>query len=437
MSNATSVSSSSSVPIAPPAGLDVTEVVVAVILSVAIIIVYAVVGALMARFHLLDAKTHAILGRCVFLLFLPAILFLEVSSQSKSGLHLILATLVTIGVGAIVGVLVSLRASASMKRCVIASVTIPNMASIPLALASRLFVSGDAPLLRDLEGASAALSNIAITLVVLEALVWGAGYSFLREQNAAAVDHAALPEATADGNSGGVDGVDGVDGGGDDADGVEMAPALEDWRVVPERRSDAVVDDSSAEADRSWKARIREGWLRYKGPVLRVINPPFVAVVLGLLVGNTDMRLWFHKDSGSDSPPLSFFVTVLRSAANCVVPCLLLIVGLSFAHVQTFLPKRGDALDWTTLVLVCVCRLVVVPAIMLGLMEASKDFFNPTERIIVLMQACTPINIDVLIIAHLNEHNVNETTVLMFWTYALSVATMVGWLVLFVLLHAS
>jgi predicted permease len=434
MSNATSSSSSpSSVPIAPPVGLDVTEVVVAVILSVAIIIVYAVVGALMARFHLLDRTTHAILGRCVFLLFLPAILFLEVSSQSKSGLHLILATLVTIGVGAIVGVLVSLRASASMKRCVIASVTIPNMASIPLALASRLFVSGDAPLLRDLNGASAALSNIAITLVVLEALVWGVGYSFLREHNAAAVDHAALPEATADGDGGGVDGV------GDDADGVEMTPsaaALEDWRVVPERRSDTVVE-SSAEADRSWKARIRERWMRYKGPVLRVINPPFVAVVLGLLVGNTDMRLWFHKDSSSDSPPLSFFVTVLRSAANCVVPCLLLIVGLSFAHVQTFLPKRGDALDWTTLVLVCVCRLVVVPAIMLGLMEVSKDFFNPTERIIVLMQACTPINIDVLIIAHLNEHNVNETTVLMFWTYALSVATMVGWLVLFVLLHAA
>jgi hypothetical protein len=77
------------------------------------------------------------------------------------------------------------------------------MATIPPALASRLFVSGDAPLLRPQRRVGSTLQHRHYAGGARR--LWGVGYSFLRE-HAAAVDHAALPEATADGDGGGVDG---------------------------------------------------------------------------------------------------------------------------------------------------------------------------------------------------------------------------------------
>ena len=115
--------------------LDLSEVVTGVVLSVTSIIVYAVVGGLLARFRLLERSSDSVLGRTVFLLFLPALLFLEVSKQQESGGHLVAATLVTLLVGALVGSLAALVAHPSMRRTVVVSVAFPNMASIPLALA--------------------------------------------------------------------------------------------------------------------------------------------------------------------------------------------------------------------------------------------------------------------------------------------------------------
>lgn len=390
--------------------LDLGEVATAVVLSITSIIVYAVIGGVLARFNLLAVGTDSILGRIVFLLFLPALLFLEVSKQQESGGHLIVATLVTLLVGTAVGALAALLAQPSMRRTVVVCVALPNMASIPLALAQYLFVGG---VLKSVRGADAALANIAITLVLLEALIWGVVYSVMvRRPSPPLVSSAGTALDAGDE----MQSVGSDDDAADDTTGAHVDP-----EPLPTHRR-----------------RLQALWMRVKGPVLRVVNPPFVAVMLALVVANTDARMWFHKRTETDAaPPLAFVVGVLRLAANCVVPCLLLIVGLSFAHVDTLVPKRGDALNALTLGAVCVARLLVVPALMLGLMHAARAFFNPTERILVLMQACTPINIDILIIAHLNKAFVAEATLITFWTYLLSLATMVGWLIAIIVLYSE
>jgi predicted permease len=432
--------------------LDLSEIVKSVALSMTAIIVYAVGGWLCGRFNLLAPHTDGTLGRVVFLLALPALLFLEVSEQKTFTALLLVATAVTVLVGMVVGGVACRRAPISMRRTIMMSIAIPNMASIPLALVSRLFGTSDAGILQSLTGATDALASVSITLVVLEAIVWGFLFSFLAKNDPLSGLVAAPPRFIAQGdelgfatcsseeddvalptvvnsnpeNSNSI--VSNNNSGGSTP--AAAAVRLESGRSVPPTVVAAV----------SWRSRLTNIWRRSKPTLARVFNPPFVAVVLALIVANTPARDWFHSDDKTaplEPAPLAFVVAILRMMANCTVPLLLLVVGLSFAKLQSLVPARDDSLDWVSLALVCVCRLLIVPAIMLGLMEPARSLLNPSERIVLLLQSCTPINIDVLIIAQLVKNNVKETTILMFWTYFLGIFTMTGWLIAFIVLHSE
>lgn len=419
--------------------LDIGEVVKSVALSMTSIIVFAVVGALLGRFNLVDSLTDATLGRIVFLLALPALLFLEVSEQRKFTPLILVATLATLVVGLVVGGVACQRAPVPMRRTLMMSVAIPNMASIPLALVSRLFGSGDAGILRTIVGAADALANVAISLVVLEAVIWGFIFSFLAKNDPLSGNVAAPPHSVED------DGFASACSSDEDGVAMHVAVPMPIEESAPVRLESApssrVLQLALSPPETGLRHRVVHLARRAKPTVKRVFNPPFVAVILALIVANTPVRDWFHESMlmmmPVEAPPLTFVVAILRPMANCTVPLLLLVVGLSFAKLKTVLPKADDSLDWVSLILVCVCRLLVVPAIMLGLMEAARGFFNPSERIVILMQACTPINIDVLIIAQLVKNNVKETTVLMFWTYIVGIFTMTGWLIAFIELHSE
>jgi predicted permease len=420
---------------------DIGEVVKSVALSMTAIIVFAVVGAVLGRFNVVDAHTDATLGRVVFLLALPALLFLEVSEQQKFTPLILVATLVTLLVGLVVGGIACQRAPVPMRRTLMMSVAVPNMASIPLALVSRLFGSGDAGILRTIVGAADALANVAISLVVLEALIWGFLFSFLAKNDPLSGLVAAPPHASDDGFASACSSDD--ENSNAAAAGAIPMLAVEDSSPVrlESAPSSRVLQLALAPPQAGIRHRVAHLARRAKPTVKRVFNPPFIAVILALIVANTPARDWFHAHllpmMPAEPPPLAFVVAILRPMANCTVPLLLLVVGLSFAKLKTVLPHADDALDWLSLVLVCVCRLVIVPAIILGLMEAARGLFNPAERIVILTQACTPINIDVLIIAQLVKNNVKETTVLMFWTYVLGIVTMTGWLIAFIQLHSE
>ena len=190
--------------------------------------------------------------------------------------------------------------------------------------------------------------------------------------------------------------------------------------------SETVCDAAAEPVPASLAVR---GWHQIKRIMRRVVNPPLVAVIVALVVGLTPARHWFFAHEGDSSPPpLDFFVQLLRPGAAATTPVLLLIVGTSFAELRSLLPSRDSQLTLTAVVAACVCRLLLVPAIFYGLLLLVRNRLTAADYVVLMMQAASPTNIDVAIVAHLTGSNVRETILIMFWAYVSACMTLPVWM---------
>eukprot|EP00019_Armaparvus_languidus_P004062 CAMPEP_0168602506 /NCGR_PEP_ID=MMETSP0420-20121227/14143_1 /TAXON_ID=498008 /ORGANISM="Pessonella sp." /LENGTH=476 /DNA_ID=CAMNT_0008641247 /DNA_START=269 /DNA_END=1696 /DNA_ORIENTATION=+ len=171
---------------------------------------------------------------------------------------------------------------------------------------------------------------------------------------------------------------------------------------------------------------------KLKALIARVVNPPFVATLLGILIALTPLRDLLHPHSPTDSaPPLAPLTTVLRTSAAATVPALLLLVGFAFAALPSFRASEAAGVRWRDIVGVVCLRLLIMPALVLFVLlllfpvdSELPDWIDPTLLFVILLQSCTPTNVDLLIISQIQNTNVFATSLVVFYTYAVSIITL-------------
>jgi predicted permease len=156
-----------------------------------------------------------------------------------------------------------------------------------------------------------------------------------------------------------------------------------------------------------------------------MLTAPLVCTGVGLLVGVTPVRDLFYASSNDASPPLALMVDLLTPAGHAAVTALLLVVGFSFAKLRTFVPRASDGLcvTWVDVAIASVCRLIVVPGMVIALTAAIFGVgdvhlppgVTPTAIFVALSQSITPPAIVVVIITQSVNLRVAEATMLLFW----------------------
>ena len=190
---------------------------------------------------------------------------------------------------------------------------------------------------------------------------------------------------------------------------------------------------------------IRRLWLLMAAklaPVGRVlwklVTPPNVAVVAGLILGSIpQLMLWLLPPAmtGLDAPqaPLKFLFDTLTLVGNATVPLGLMNLGSALAKLKI----RG-AMKWSIVAAVTLSRLVVFPALGIGIVylftavaHLPALLASPMLQFVLMIEAGVPTATFVLILTQLHGGDARNVAVVMVAQYA------VLWLTVSMLIFAA
>jgi len=186
-----------------------------------------------------------------------------------------------------------------------------------------------------------------------------------------------------------------------------------------------------------WPAWLREPCERAAAkcaPVTRVlrklITPPNVAVLCGLVIGSIPaVRELLLPPSATGSAraqaPLKFLYDTLTMLGNAAVPLGLMNLGASLAKL-----KMGGPLSRKLVAVVTATRLLVMPAIGLGLVYLLADVIqvpqlveSPMLQFVLVMETCVPTATFVLILSQLHGSDGRNIATLLLTQYIFLLVT--------------
>jgi predicted permease len=144
-----------------------------------------------------------------------------------------------------------------------------------------------------------------------------------------------------------------------------------------------------------------------------LLNPPILAVLIGLVVHYTNLYPYFPQ----------FILTLVHLLGSAAVPLALLLIGATMAdNLAEFDPKRGAS----TVIGACALRLGALAAIFLGL-ALLLPISTELKRVI-LLQAAMPVGVFPLVLAKHYGGHVATAVRVVFWTCFISLFTIPLWL---------
>lgn len=169
--------------------------------------------------------------------------------------------------------------------------------------------------------------------------------------------------------------------------------------------------------------------LRSSWPVLAELkNPPSLSCFLALLVGTTPaLKALFFSDDGL----LRVVGSTIDMVGDCTVPVIVILLGATLEAGPGAVP-----MPFQVIVAVCVCRLVLMPLLGLGIVMGaySVGLFkcpDPMFLLVMLLQNTMPTALNVHAIATIHRNRENELACLMFWQYLVTVLVVPAWLMLY------
>jgi len=186
-----------------------------------------------------------------------------------------------------------------------------------------------------------------------------------------------------------------------------------------------------------WPAWLREPYQRTSAkcaPVTRVlrklVTPPNIAVLCGLVIGSIPaVRELLLPPSATGSArsqaPLKFLYDTLTMLGNAAVPLGLMNLGASLAKL-----KMGGPLSRKLVAIVTVTRLLVMPAIGLGIVYLLADIIkvpqlveSPMLQFVLVMETCVPTATFVLILSQLHGSDGRNVATLLLTQYIFLLVT--------------
>ncbi len=116
----------------------------------------------------------------------------------------------------------------------------------------------------------------------------------------------------------------------------------------------------------------QSGNTRPLGQLKNLLNPAFIALILGVILGITSMKL------------PEFFLDTSKLLGNATIPLAMLTVGAILA--STGFRKGTNFKEISALI---VCRLIIVPIIFLVILGQFKGL-SPLIRSVIMLEACMP-----------------------------------------------
>jgi predicted permease len=161
-----------------------------------------------------------------------------------------------------------------------------------------------------------------------------------------------------------------------------------------------------------------------------LLNPPIVAVFLGLVVGTiTELKKFLLID-----PPFPLLLVIpytLKFVSVATSPLALMIIGTNLAEKPSFgsMPKLG-------VILSIFSKLILQPVISFGftiaMLESGIIPKTTTFFLVVLVQSCTPVSADIPLQVQLLGRGEKTTSAITFYQYITSLITLPLWTSLFI-----
>lgn len=160
---------------------------------------------------------------------------------------------------------------------------------------------------------------------------------------------------------------------------------------------------------------------RWKEIFERYISPPFIANMLGIIIGLSPIKDYLYE-------PQSLFRWVghaLILLGQAQVPVVLLILGVNMAK------KPDEPLKKSFIFGVIFVRLILFPWIGIGLTRLALYFNlihnNPVLLFVLMLEAGTPPALNLVVMSHLVNMGQGKMALLQFWAYAFSILSLTAY----------
>eukprot|EP00897_Mesotaenium_endlicherianum_P009963 jgi/Mesen1/8996/ME000056S08403 len=397
------------------------------VLPVLKVLIICGIGLAFASEHVnvLTAPTRKSLSKLVFALFLPAIIFVDLGEAINLQrllewwfipVNVILASLV----GCLVGVLVAWATNCPPEyfRIVYVLAGIGNMGNMPLVLLSA--VCSDA---RNPFGAKClkeGTAYIAVGMWMAAIIMWGLVYNivkppeewlpgYVRRSSEGSVRRRKallLPSHLAE------------EDGGDMA--MPHSPLLRSASETLRKTSELVLVHTPNKFAQ---------WLKALH-LYDIVRPPVLAAFLAIIFGIVPSidHILFHPEGA-----LRFVSDSLSILGQAMIPCILLVLGGSLVGG----PGASELPNSTTLMLV-LTRLVLMPAIGLGIVHAADHLGwlppgNKMFRFVLLVQHTMPSSIQIGTACSLRGFGEKEVSAVLFWEHLSALLSMTCYLFLYMI----
>ncbi|XP_002977054.2 protein PIN-LIKES 2 [Selaginella moellendorffii] len=192
-----------------------------------------------------------------------------------------------------------------------------------------------------------------------------------------------------------------------------------------ERRDPVVEDHERVRCLREPRVVRKMRILAERTPLQHMLQPPTVASLLAILVGSVH---YLQSVAFGEGAPLEFFTDALTILGNAMVPCVLLVLGGMFSGG----PAKSE-LGLRTTVGICVARLVVLPAIGIGVVvAANRGGFLPQGdkmfHFVLLLQHAMPSSILMAGLTSVRGYGEKEASSVLFWQHIFSVVSLAGYI---------
>ncbi|CAN0913788.1 Protein PIN-LIKES 2 [Linum grandiflorum] len=163
-------------------------------------------------------------------------------------------------------------------------------------------------------------------------------------------------------------------------------------------------------------------------PINHILQPPTIASLLALVIGVIQPLKGVVY--GADAP-LGFITDSLTLMAEAAVPSVMLVLGGMLAE-----GPNESSLGVRTTVGIVVARLLVLPAVGIGVVKAAEEMGmlvagDQLYKFVLLLQYATPSAILLGAVASLRGYAVKEASALLFWQHICAVGSLSLYVVVF------
>lgn len=222
---------------------------------------------------------------------------------------------------------------------------------------------------------------------------------------------------------------------------TKLAP-VQNEQLSLEIPSSMVNDSSESSKDEDLDRRISASTFNHrKAEVLnliriwapRIINPPVIGIILGLIIGSIPPVRNFIFDSAPGSA-MEVLVSSLDTIGVTSIPFTLFVLGSSLSKG----PKQ-NSIPFPHILLVVLTKLVILPAIFFAfiILLRSTNFFSAESvgdsrmLFVMLLESCMPAAMSITILAQLQGFGQSEISSILFFHYVAATITVTLWISVF------